>query len=630
MRSPARPLAGPSLASALGALLCTVPAAAEPGDRPPPRSTRLELDLDLRSDLLWSPPDLRPPPPLTHLQAAGPKVVYLWYADGGAPPVNARPCQDKIPPVYHCEFGRSLADCQRQVQAWLDKWYADFNVVFTLTRPAVGPYYTAIVASSGVWCGQGPTVGGVAPINCRDLEDAPSYSFLCGRNPKACAAIIAQEHAHTVGLVHSTSRVDVMYPSVQLVTDGFEDRENTVADILCRKTQNSYRLMLERMGPWPGGAKPSPFGATPPMQPTPPPMQPAPAPNAGGMDPQILGHDERVVHGGCAVGMIRRPGGGALPLPLVAVLLLGLGRPARGGGPRRGRGPGAPQERATHLARRARHARLLPVLLVVLALHATLDLAFARAEAPLEVIAPRVIAFGASAAAVGRHFGYNASLQREETFARPGVAVDLESFPFAPLASPIRGLGLALLGAKEVGHAELQQAAFLTQELAVVEDRVEARLQWALTAAPGLVFVPSFGFGRSRFEIEGATARLPSECVNTSTEICLPRTSVTHLGLGLGARIALARVLGLHLEARYLQGLATGRALGTLGGEAAASTYGLAADAHLRVALTPYFGASAGLGLLWFRHSFRTAGAYSRASELYPFGRVGLWVATGP
>ena len=45
--------------------------------------------------------------------------------------------------------------------------------------------------------------------------------------------------------------------------DGFEDRNNAVSNVKCRRPQNSYQLMLERLGPWAGGAKPAPQEAAP-------------------------------------------------------------------------------------------------------------------------------------------------------------------------------------------------------------------------------------------------------------------------------------------------------------------------------------------------------------------------------
>ena len=80
--------------------------------------------------------------------SAEPRVVFLWYADGGAPPsVSVCPA---TPPAYACSFGgdKGIEGCKRAVQTFLDEWYADFNVVFTFVKPQSGAYYTVIVTSS--------------------------------------------------------------------------------------------------------------------------------------------------------------------------------------------------------------------------------------------------------------------------------------------------------------------------------------------------------------------------------------------------------------------------------------------------------------------------------------------------
>lgn len=319
---------------------------------------------EIRNLLLWQPepPALdRVPTPRIHRAGPGPAIIYLWYADGGPAPTDSRPCMGQMPPAYTCRFGPNLDDCKRQVQRWLDEWYKDYNVVFTLKRPT-SVHYTAIITSSGAWCNQGPTVGGVAPINCTNLEGFTSFAFLCGINAKACAAIVAQEQAHTVGLTHSTSRADIMYPSVQAEVAGFENRENPVSGGLCRKTQNSYQMMLERLGPWPGGPKPNAFdgagrdGAAPDVGAGPArdaggggvvDPRPLPGPGSGGtgVQPGFGGiggsitrpdfggpagaggsadpfdDEERVVHGGCAIAHDGRGAGMSVP---AALLLVGL------------------------------------------------------------------------------------------------------------------------------------------------------------------------------------------------------------------------------------------------------------------------------------------------------------------
>ena len=197
--------------------------------------------------------------------AGAPKVIYLAYADGSSSPAVAPdPCKTTAP-KFVCQFAPTLKECQRQVQAYLDDWYADFNVVFTLTRPASGTYYTEIVSSGGgAWCAAQKTTAGIAPFYCQDLAGGTAYTFLGGSSAKETAIIIAQEQAHLVGLEHTQSQRDLMNPTVCTACDGFENVANPVDTDHCgRPTQNSYQMMKDRLGAWPGGVKPSPFGCEP-------------------------------------------------------------------------------------------------------------------------------------------------------------------------------------------------------------------------------------------------------------------------------------------------------------------------------------------------------------------------------
>jgi len=195
--------------------------------------------------------------------AAGePKVFYLFYATGkDLPATNVNACAG-TPPKFNCTFAPTLAECQRQVQAYLDKWYADMNIVFTLTRPTSGKFYTEVVSSGGgAWCNVASKVAGVAPFLCKDLEGGVSYTFLGGQSAKQTAVIIAQEQAHLVGLEHVTSGGDIMYPSICSDCDGFENKDLAIDGDRCdRATQNSYQMLKDRLGAWPGGPKPSAFG----------------------------------------------------------------------------------------------------------------------------------------------------------------------------------------------------------------------------------------------------------------------------------------------------------------------------------------------------------------------------------
>jgi len=192
-----------------------------------------------------------------------PKVIYLRYADGSETHTsNYDACNTGKVPKFECTFAPTLVECQRQIQTYLDAWYADFNVIFTLTRPTSGKYYTEVVSSGGgAWCKVDDKVAGVAPFLCNDLAGGVAYTFQGGRNARETAVIIAQEQAHLVGLEHTNNAHDVMFPTISTDTMGFVDGDSPVSGDRCdRETQNSYRMMKQALGEWPGGPKPSAFG----------------------------------------------------------------------------------------------------------------------------------------------------------------------------------------------------------------------------------------------------------------------------------------------------------------------------------------------------------------------------------
>jgi hypothetical protein len=198
-----------------------------------------------------------------------PAYLWLWYSDGSFLPEDSlSSCSGLRPTAFKYNYGATVEDCQRQVQVYLDAWYADFNLVFTLTRPPSGDYYAVMITSEGTWCQQTTSSeAGVAPFNCNDNPGQSAFAFECGYSAHACATLIAHEHGHMVGLEHTVSTTDVMNQTILSTATGFDDISDRVLDdaynICNLRTQNSYGQMLAALGAWPGGSKPAPF-ATPP------------------------------------------------------------------------------------------------------------------------------------------------------------------------------------------------------------------------------------------------------------------------------------------------------------------------------------------------------------------------------
>jgi hypothetical protein len=124
-----------------------------------------------------------------------PAYLWLWYADGSPAPVDSQYCGDIVPPAFKCNFGSGIDgsridDCRQQVEALLDGWYKDFNLLFTLTRPPSGDSYTVIITSGWDKCqqtlppneaGMDPSMeAGIAPGNgCIDNPGQTALAIAC-------------------------------------------------------------------------------------------------------------------------------------------------------------------------------------------------------------------------------------------------------------------------------------------------------------------------------------------------------------------------------------------------------------------------------------------------------------------
>jgi hypothetical protein len=174
------------------------------------------------------------------------RTVYLWFADGKDPPDLNGPCKHNRPPSYSCRFGATPQACQLAIYNYLADWYATLSVHFTTYRPPTNARYdTVIITTNGDWCGD--VAAGLAPFTCDALETGTVWAFACGDSAQRCAAIIAQEQAHIIGLEHTASPADVMANPLCDHCVGFENRLNPVVAGRCRSTQNSFSLMHERL-----------------------------------------------------------------------------------------------------------------------------------------------------------------------------------------------------------------------------------------------------------------------------------------------------------------------------------------------------------------------------------------------
>ncbi len=187
-----------------------------------------------------------------------PKVIYLFYADGKTPcprPTSTRAAG--TPPKFDCTFGRRSLDCQRQIQAYLDRWYADFNVIFTLTRPTERQ-----VLHRGRHLGRRRLVQRRRPRSPASRRSCATTSTAASRTrssaaPDAKRRRSSSRRSRRTWWASSTSRHQRHHVPEHLL-ELRRVRESVAAGRrrpLHRQTQNSYQMM--RIAWAPGPAAPS-------------------------------------------------------------------------------------------------------------------------------------------------------------------------------------------------------------------------------------------------------------------------------------------------------------------------------------------------------------------------------------
>lgn len=147
--------------------------------------------------------------------------------------------------------------------ACLEAMFAPFDVELTEVDPGMTPHIEAVFGGHPSLFGMGPRVGGVAPLSstCAIVENAMVFTFtdiLVSKGQFVCETM-AQEIAHAYGLDHEMLAAD---PMSYLKHDEERTFQNEMASCgetvarpcgigmtSCRAEQNSYALLLERLGP---------------------------------------------------------------------------------------------------------------------------------------------------------------------------------------------------------------------------------------------------------------------------------------------------------------------------------------------------------------------------------------------
>lgn len=140
--------------------------------------------------------------------------------------------------------------------------FAPFTVEITETDPGTTPHIEAVFGGAPSLLGVPPTAGGVAPLSktCGVVENAMVYTFTAVLPPDAqvVCETMAQEIAHAYGLDHELLPSDPMSYLASDQPRRFQDVEAPCGETTarpcglgpsaCRTNQNSYAVLVERLG----------------------------------------------------------------------------------------------------------------------------------------------------------------------------------------------------------------------------------------------------------------------------------------------------------------------------------------------------------------------------------------------
>jgi hypothetical protein len=217
-----------------------------------------------------------PQPPTTGTAIAGargqsgPALVYLNFT--GAT-ITEGPRDDAtanvsaistVPDATLAPFNAAAFPCAPsqtaailQIVTFVQQKYAPFDVTFTTTRPAAGPYTEAIIGGNPGDIGQQCGVAGVALLDCFNREpDNVVFIFSASLPDLQSVAIdVAHELGHSFGAVHTDNLLDIMHTTLDPTQTDFLWGQNP-DNVRCTDApfQESAAVLLDDLGPPPGTA----------------------------------------------------------------------------------------------------------------------------------------------------------------------------------------------------------------------------------------------------------------------------------------------------------------------------------------------------------------------------------------
>ena len=201
-----------------------------------------------------------------HTARAGAAVTVFLNRNGGSytrgRPNDSRTNVTSVPPDGIDSFDLPAWDVPDQewsdVVSCVQDLFAPFNLQVVDQDPGDAPHVEAAVGGDPTLLGLSGSVGGVSPFlsDCSTIDNSIVFIFpdaVGGDDSRRVCETIAQEVAHSFGLDHQYLCNDPMTYLTGCGDKTFQFRESVCGEYeprecKCSHTQNSARLLLERVG----------------------------------------------------------------------------------------------------------------------------------------------------------------------------------------------------------------------------------------------------------------------------------------------------------------------------------------------------------------------------------------------
>ena len=158
-------------------------------------------------------------------------------------------------------WNASASDWAATVTCMKEIW-APFDVTVTDVDPGSVPHVEAVFGGSPADVGLTSNIGGISPFtsDCSVIEHSIVFAFTSnlGKQPRTICEVMAQEVAHSYGLDHELLASDPMTYLSYAGHRAFQDQDAACGETkqrpcgisasTCRASQNSYQLLLSRVG----------------------------------------------------------------------------------------------------------------------------------------------------------------------------------------------------------------------------------------------------------------------------------------------------------------------------------------------------------------------------------------------